>query len=203
MELSFKLINRQLKMGQIKTKNNITDKYGGITKIAFYILLGFFVFAGISCDHDNEVSATGFSDDADDFIIRAGYFNAAEIEFSKVAINRAQDERVKAFAQKLYDEHTAAQNELIELGAKKGLYVPQGLSERDIETLEDLQEKKADKFDEFFTDQQESYLKIHEDDYKDEADDADDQDVKNYAAKYYPVIAANQNTAGDLEDEVD
>lgn len=50
--------------------------------------------------------------------------NIAEIEAGKLAQSKSQNEQVKAFAQKMIDDHTSAQQELQQLAQAKGVTLP-------------------------------------------------------------------------------
>ena len=61
--------------------------------------------------------------DADDFVEEASAKGIAEIETSKLALQKGVSPDVKTFAQKMIDDHTAANKELAAVAARKKLEV--------------------------------------------------------------------------------
>src|SRR5262249_47368589 len=67
------------------------------------------------------------STDPQTFVKKAALGGMTEVEASKLAVSKAQDPQVRAFAQKMVKEHTAANDELKSLADKKGWTVPSSL----------------------------------------------------------------------------
>src|SRR5690349_3203992 len=59
--------------------------------------------------------------DADDFVEEASAKGIAEINDSKLALQKSSSAAVKAFAQKMIDDHTAANQELAAIAKRKNL----------------------------------------------------------------------------------
>ncbi|HWN94337.1 MAG TPA: DUF4142 domain-containing protein [Methylomirabilota bacterium] len=59
------------------------------------------------------------------FIKEACKANKIELKMSKLGVQKAQNEQVKQFAQKLIDDHTKANTELKQLASRKGLMLPE------------------------------------------------------------------------------
>jgi putative membrane protein len=61
--------------------------------------------------------------DANDFVDEASAKGVAEIETSKLALQKSTAADIKAFAQKMIDDHTAANRELAAIAQRKNLKV--------------------------------------------------------------------------------
>ncbi|WP_232429534.1 DUF4142 domain-containing protein [Noviherbaspirillum autotrophicum] len=73
--------------------------------------------------------------------------NMAEIEAAKIALNKSKDEQVRSFAQKMVDDHTAAQSQLKDLAQAKGAQLPQDLDAKHKAEIKKLSALSGDKFD--------------------------------------------------------
>lgn len=66
-------------------------------------------------------NTTQLSDFDRAFVIRAAQGNLAEVELSQVALKQASSNQVRQYAQHMIDEHTEANNRLMQLVQQKGL----------------------------------------------------------------------------------
>lgn len=89
-------------------------------KLSKILLTGSFLFAvGAICN-------TAMAKDtinADDFVEEASAAGVAEIEAGKLALQKSTSSDVKSFAQKVIDDHAAANKELAAIAQKKNLKV--------------------------------------------------------------------------------
>ncbi len=58
------------------------------------------------------------------FLMTAAMSGMKEVELSRMALTRASSEEVRRFAQQMVDEHTRANQELMQLAASKGVTLP-------------------------------------------------------------------------------
>lgn len=91
-----------------------------------------------------EIEAKAATDPAA-FAQVAGSANLFEIESSKLALEKAGNEEVRGFAQKIIDDHTAAGERMKAAADAAGVAVPTEMGEADRKALEALQ--AADSFD--------------------------------------------------------
>lgn len=74
----------------------------------------------VSCDDDTDGDNDAkFSDNDRSFVENAAKANMYEIELGEVAVAQGRDSLVRAYAQMMIDEHTAAQDELKEIADKE------------------------------------------------------------------------------------
>ena len=83
----------------------------------------------------------------DEFVRDVALKNMAEVELSRMAVNRATSQEVKSFAQRMLDEHGAAGHKLKSVVSGQPIEWPGELDEKHKEIAEDLAEKQGAEFD--------------------------------------------------------
>ena len=132
------------------------------------------------------------------FIRNAASGGQLEVDLGKLAADRAANEEVKKLAQKVADDHGKANDELKTLAQNKGLDLQKALdtaTKRSQRETEDMSKRKGADFDKSYLDM---LVKAHEKDVKefDEASkNAEDSDVKAFAAKMLPTLQEHLDTA--------
>jgi putative membrane protein len=139
-----------------------------------------------------------------DFVLQAAQNGEAEIEASRVAVDKGVNTQVKGFAQQMVDEHTAANEQLKALASAKGVALPDSLSAREKVRLEMLGGSDGGAFDRRYAaawgvGAHERNLSL----FQKAASGARDPDVKAYAAKFAPVLAHHLEMARALKGVVD
>jgi putative membrane protein len=83
----------------------------------------------------------------DDFVQDVAAKNMAEIELSRMALNKATSREIKVFAQKLIDDHAAAAEKLKNAVAGQPIAWPQQLDDKHRETADDLSKEQGADFE--------------------------------------------------------
>ena len=129
------------------------------------------------------------------------YSNISEIATGKLALQNAKSDDVKAFAQKMIDDHTKAQQELQTLADSKGVKLPTEPDTKHKALAKVMAGMKGEAFDKRYLKQ--GGLNDHENTHQLLArveSKAKDADLKAYAAKTIAVVdqhlAEAQETAG-------
>lgn len=133
--------------------------------------------------------AAELAGDDRDFLVTAAQSGLLEIEASKLAAQRAENVDVRHFAELMVADHTAMDGELKALARSKNVELPAELSSDGRDTLEELREKAGRDFDEEYAEK--IAVQAHEDAvdaFEDAAKDAEDQDVRAFAAKHLPQL---------------
>lgn len=115
--------------------------------------------------------------------------NISEIAAGKLALEKAQGDDVKAYAQKMIDDHTKAQQELQTLADGKGVKLPTEPDAKHKGMMKAMSALKGDAFDKSYLKQ--GGLKDHENTHKlltRVQDKAKDADLKAYAAKTIAAV---------------
>jgi putative membrane protein len=81
------------------------------------------------------------------FVSQAAIIGKAEIELGQMAIKNTQDENVRAYAQRMVKDHSAADKKLQAIAAKENLQVPQSLDPEHASLKAKLQGLKGEEFD--------------------------------------------------------
>src|SRR3954453_3754623 len=89
-------------------------------------------------------SATAQNVSAAEFVTQAANSDMFEIQSSQLALNKAQDEKVHDFAQRMINDHTQASEKL--KAAAKGQTLPTSLDQEHAQKLQQLQQVPADGF---------------------------------------------------------
>jgi putative membrane protein len=144
-------------------------------------------------------SAASARSDAD-FMKQAAQNGAAEIEASKLALQKAQRPEVKTFAEKMVADHTKTADELKQLAASKKVSLPDGPSVKQKAELKMISAGDDAKFDERYA---KSFgVKAHEETIKlfqEAANGATDAEVKAFAQKTLPALNHHLEMAKSLE----
>jgi predicted outer membrane protein/sporulation protein YlmC with PRC-barrel domain len=140
---------------------------------------------------------------AQDFVQTAAVANQFEIESSRVALDHAQNEDVKNFAQRMIDDHTKAGDDLKAAvrSANADINVPDALDQAHKDKLDQLQAANTD-FDRQYVDMQ---VKAHDDAvnlFQGYADNGDNDQIKQFAANTLPTLKDHQKMIHDISDNL-
>lgn len=151
-------------------------------------------------------ASPAFATSTKDFVGKASQAGMFEIESSKLALTRSSNAEVKAFAQKMIDDHTAASAALKTAMAADGVdmaLAPAALNDKYTGKLEDLREADAEDFDEDYMDMQKSAHRKAVRLFKDYADDGENAALKTFAASTVATLEAHKDHANKLEEKID
>jgi putative membrane protein len=122
------------------------------------------------------------------FVEKAASGGMAEVQAAQLAQQKADDQKVKDFAQQMITDHTAANQQLTTLAQKKGITIPSDLSASDQTQLDKLGKLDGKKFDK-------AYMKDQVKDHQamltllqKEAKSGKDADLKSFAEQTVPTV---------------
>ncbi|WP_151631919.1 DUF4142 domain-containing protein [Noviherbaspirillum aerium] len=122
--------------------------------------------------------------------------NFAEIETGKLALQKSQSDQVKAYAQKMIDDHTQAQKELEQLAQQKGVTLPTETDMKHKAAAKALSALEGEKFDKMYMNQ--VGVLDHKNTHRllsKAQKDSKDPDLKALAAKMTPTVDAHLSSA--------
>ena len=156
-------------------------------------------FAQSAAESSGLNSVTGTPPKTEDFVMEAASSDMFEIESSKLAVERA-DEETKAFAQQMITDHQKTYDELKQLveGGQVQATIPSSMMEAHQEQLADLQALQGDEFTEAYKDAQED---VHEDAvdlFQRYGSEGDNAELKAWAAKTVPALEHHLQMAEEL-----
>ncbi len=137
------------------------------------------------------------------FLDDAAHSGHAEVKSSQLALTKAQNPKVRAFAQQMVDDHTKANQELAALAASKNVRVPEGPSLVQEGKIKLLGTADGADFDKRYMESM--GLQAHRDTvalFEKGARDARDPDVKAFAQKTLPKLKHHLEMAQQLAQEV-
>lgn len=154
-----------------------------------------------SISHQNEKTATIDNSDQN-FAEKAALGGIMEVEAGKIAVEKATNPDVKAFGQKMIDDHSKINETLKSLANTKNMTLPTMMSESQQKDLKDLREKTGSDFDK-------SYVKMMVDDHKDDVDEFQkevdklkDMDLKNFAINTLPTLQTHLASIQQIKDKI-
>jgi putative membrane protein len=127
------------------------------------------------------------ADDAK-FVKEAAMGGLLEVQLGKLAQEKGSSDAVKQFGKKMVDDHMQANDELKQLTAKNGMQIPDALDSKHQGRIDKLSKLSGADFDKAYVKDQ---LKDHQEDvkqFKMEAQNGSNADVKGFAAKTLPVL---------------
>lgn len=123
------------------------------------------------------------------FIEEAAGDGMFEVQAAQLAATKATDPQVKAFAAKLVDHHSAANNELVQLANARGVELPAAPPRGQRRDIEKMAKLTGAEFDREFV--REVGIKAHEKDIKEfekASKDAKDPELKAWIDKTLPSL---------------
>jgi putative membrane protein len=134
--------------------------------------------------------------DPAEFASMAASSNMFEIESSRLALDRTQNEDVRSFAQQMIDDHTAAGEKMKQAAQEAGVEVPSDMAEAEQDQFDDL--RQADDFDEDYLDAQ---VEAHEkavDLFEGFSENAEDGPLRSFAQETLPTLEDHLTRVEDL-----
>ena len=133
------------------------------------------------------------------FVKEAAAGGRAEVELGKMAADKAMDPRVKAFGQRMADDHGKAGDELNALAQNKHILVPDTIDPKDKASHDRLMRLSGAAFDRAYMD---AMVKDHETDvrvFQDESRTGQDPEVKEWASKTLPTLQEHLRLAREAD----
>jgi len=172
-----------------------------ITLIASLLL--FVVGCGQTMQELGGSPSPNLNDGDNGFFKTIAIANKTEIDSSRMALDQSQNSGIRDFAQRMIDDHTAAQNELSTLARQKQVTLPTRLDSEHQSILDDLKSKSSTDFDKAYLDVQ---VKAHKDTIaadQDEANNGVDPQVKGLAGRLLDTLNMHLSMAQKLQNGSD
>lgn len=133
------------------------------------------------------------------FMMTAAMGGMAEVEMARLALQKSGSDSVKQYAQKMIDDHTAANNELMQVASTKGVTLPTQPDAKHMAMMAKMQKLSGMEFDMMYV--KEAGVKGHEAMEKlfmKESMSGKDMDAKAFAAKTLPAVRMHLQMARDM-----
>ncbi len=136
------------------------------------------------------------------FMMKAAQGGMAEVKMGQLAAEKASNPDVKAFGQKMVDDHTKANEQLKSIAQEEGVTLPTSVNGKDQATYDRLSKLSGAEFDKQYA---KHMVVDHEEDVKDfkkEADTGKDEKTKSFASQTLPVLQEHLKMANDMQSKV-
>jgi putative membrane protein len=133
------------------------------------------------------------------FAMMAAMGGMSEVEMARLALTKASSDGVKQYAQKMIDDHTAANAELMQIATTKGITLPAAPDAKHRAMMAKMERLSGAEFDRRYI-----MMAGHKDHqkmeklFRDESMRGRDADLKAFAAKTLPVVQQHLQLARDL-----
>ena len=138
-----------------------------------------------------------------EFLIEAASGGQTEVKLGRLATERAAHARVKEFGRRMATDHGKANATLAQIAEQKHVKLPkEPVVDDHRKILAELSQQKGADFDRAYM---QAMVDDHEHDveeFREAAKDADDPDVKSFAAKTLPTLEAHLRMAKEVAGEV-
>lgn len=134
-----------------------------------------------------------------EFMVEAAQGGMAEVEFGKIARQKASSNIVKEYARRMVVEHTQANNKLKALAQQKGVILPTTIGEKNQDLLQDLSELSGAKFDREYM--KKAGVESHEEQaklFERQVQRGQDPQVKGFAAQTLPLVQKHLQHAQEI-----
>jgi len=145
-------------------------------------------------------SAANSADHA--FVTEAAMGGMAEVDLGKLASEKATNDRVKAFGQRMAMDHSKAGDELKSLAASKQIALPSSIDAKHQATHDKFAKLSGTEFDRAYV---RDMVADHKKDvaaFTHESTSGKDSDVKAWAAKTLPTLREHLRMIEDLDKEL-
>jgi putative membrane protein len=122
------------------------------------------------------------------FVTKAAEGGMAEVELGRLASQRASDDSVKQFGQRMVTDHGKANDELKQIASSKGMDIPSSLAAKHQAAMDRLSKLNGAEFDRAYM---QDMVRDHREDvseFRRESQRGTDPEVKSFAAKTLPVL---------------
>jgi putative membrane protein len=165
---------------------------GFVTLFALVLSLGRSMTAQSASGRSAELSKDN------QFVATAAAGSLAEVKFGKLALEKASDPTVKAFARRMADDHAKTGEQLKEVARSLNITLPSELNSADRAQYDQLSKLSGPEFDYAYM---QMMLEDHEKDvaeFKQEAASGKNPAIKNFAAQTLPTLEDHLRQARDV-----
>jgi putative membrane protein len=140
-------------------------------------------------------SATAVASADRRFMTDAAEAGLAEVSMGRLALERAANADVKQFAQRMVDDHTNANNELMQIAQAKGVTLPTQPDAKHRSMMTKMEKLSGEAFDrEYMRAQLKEHDKVSKM-FERQSQRGNDADAKAFAAKQLPVLHEHHQMA--------
>ncbi len=178
------------------------NQFSGAVLMGLLVLSPFALQAQNSNQHMDQGASKMMKSADVHFMMKAAQGGMAEVKMGQLAAEKASNPDVKAFGQKMVDDHTKANDQLKSVAQDEGVTLPTSVNGKDQATYDRLSKLSGAEFDKQYA---KHMVMDHEEDVKDfkkEADMGKDEKTKSFASQTLPVLQEHLKMAKDMQSKV-
>ena len=145
-----------------------------------------------------QAGMAGMSSRDRNFLMDAAMGGMMEVELGRWAAQKGTSAEVKQFGQRMVEDHSRANTELMQLASSKGLTLPTQMDEKHQNNISKITRLNGAEFDRAYS---KMMLKDHEKDvsnFEKQSTNGDDADLKAFATKVLPTLQEHLQMARAL-----
>lgn len=135
-----------------------------------------------------------------DFVMDAAMGGLLEVELGRVAAQKGMSDAVKQFGQRMVDDHSKANTELMTLASGKGITLPTALDEKHQKDVTKLSAMSGAEFDRAYSKMMLSDHNKDVSEFEKQSTKGTDADLKAFASKTLPTLQEHLQMAKTLPD---
>ena len=136
------------------------------------------------------------------FANKAAIGGEAEVELGKLAQERASNDAVRQFGQRMAADHGKANDELMQLAKNKNLALPTELDAKHKQLRDKLAKESGNAFDRAYMSEMVKDHKTDVAEFKKQAEHGKDPELKTWASLQLPTLQEHLRMAQDVEKQV-
>ncbi|MET0648619.1 MAG: DUF4142 domain-containing protein [Pyrinomonadaceae bacterium] len=136
------------------------------------------------------------------FVMFAAMGGMAEVEMGRLAAQKGASEDVRQFGQRMVDDHSKANEELMRVVSSKGMQPPATLDAKHQAAMQKMSALSGEKFDREYAKMMVGDHKKTVGEFQKEADRGADADLKAFAAAQLPALQEHLRMAQRLNDKL-
>lgn len=136
------------------------------------------------------------------FVMFAAMGGMAEVEMGRLAVQKGASEDVRQFGQRMIDDHTRANEELMRIVSPKGMMPPTTLDAKHQMAMQKMSALSGEKFDREYAKMMVGDHKKTVTEFQKEAGRGADPEIKAFAAAQLPALQEHLQMAQRLNDKV-
>jgi putative membrane protein len=136
------------------------------------------------------------------FAMEAAMGGLEEVELGRIAAQKGASDEVRQFGQRMVDDHSKANQDLMQVASAKGWTLPTALDAKHQAEVQKLSALSGDKFDKEYVDMM---LKDHKKDvpeFQKESAGGADADIKSFAARTTPTLQEHLQMIQRIHDKM-
>lgn len=132
------------------------------------------------------------------FAMTAAQDGMTEVELGRLAVQKGTSDAVKQFGQRMIDDHTNANQQLMQLASSKGMTLPTTLDAKHAAMVAKFQRLEGAAFDRAYAKQMVQDHRKAVDLFQKEADRGTDADLKAFASQTLPILQGHLSMAQSM-----